>query len=191
MTYITLPAVSPNKVLTASYLNQLVEDIRVVGRHDHSGSLGEGSTILLSSSAASPYFNRYEIICHSVASQTGFATLTAASNYIFGGYRQTSAATASAKWPLGLFAGVYTFELMSETNASLGTASIFLGASTIGEIDTYSAASAQAVISSLTASAPTSGSYVLAITASGKKNASSAGSLIRIQAFKIRKTGVY
>ena len=147
MAYNTLPSLSANKVLTASYLTP--------------------------------------------ASQTGFSTIAACIGLVFGGFRGTSASVASAKWPVGLFAGVYTFQLMYSACPTLGTASVLLGSSTLGEIDMYGAAVSQNTIVSLPASVPTSGSYELAITAGGKKNASSSGSIVRIQAFKIRKTGGY
>ena len=56
-TYIALTSLSTKQVLTASYLDQLNDNLRVISTHDHSGSLGEGATIITSSSAASPFVN--------------------------------------------------------------------------------------------------------------------------------------
>lgn len=198
MPYIILPSLAAGQVLTASYLNQLNDNLRVVGKHNHSGSAGEGASSLnVSSSAASPYLNRYEIVPYIAPSQTNFSTSTQASTILFGMHRQsTTSCPASIMFPVGLFAGVYQLEIMHEMNTDLGIASILVGqtgatACVWGELDQYASAAACNQKTSFTGSIPTSASHVITIRTWGDKNVSSAGSIIRFQAMKIRKTGGY
>src|SRR3990167_3540552 len=143
-TYIALPSLSTKQVLTASYLDQLNDNLRVISTHDHSGSLGEGATIITSSSAASPFVNRHEITAYFSPSNTAFATFTVTCAVFFGGYMATDGACpASIMYPIGLFSGEYKLELMHEKNTNLGIASLLVGTSIIGQVDEYAATGSQ------------------------------------------------
>lgn len=192
-TYITLPPLSPGQVLTASYLNQLNDNLRVIGLHNHSGSLGEGSGVIVSGSSASPHTNRYEIICHIAPSQLNFASFST-NAVLFGGFQQSGSSTpACIAFPVSLFAGSYQFILMHEKNSDLGIASLFVGTtagssgSVQGEIDFYSSGQQKNSKTTVSVVIPTTGSYAITLYANTNKNTSSTGSRIRFQAFKIKK----
>ena len=197
MAYITLPSLSTNKVLTASYLNQLNDNIKVIGAHDHSGSLGEGaSTITVSSSAASPHALRYEFYPFvTVPSSQNFSTMVSqgtTGSTIFGMHIQSGAACpGSAMFPVSLFAGVYKLEILHEKNTNLGIASVLVGTSVVGELDEYASVAACNSKTSFSASVPTTASYVITLRVDGNKNVSSTASVVKFQAAKIRKTGAY
>lgn len=195
MPYTTLPSISANKVLTASYLNNLNEDLRVISGHNHSGSAGEGASLLLSTSAASPFTSRQEIISHIVPSATNFSIVRPATN-IFAAYQQSSATTpASIAFPIGLLGGTYQITLMHEKNTNLGIASLVLAQSvgispsTASEIDFYGTSLSSNQITKITASIPNSGSYIVMLSACGKKNVSSSNSAIRFTAIHLYRTG--
>lgn len=189
--YITLPSLSANKVLTASYLNQLNDDLRVISLHNHSGSLGEGAAVIISSSAASPFVYRIEAVIHMVPSQTGFDSFVGATSRFFErAVGNSGTASQSACFPVSLMPGTYEMTFMTLKSSANGIASAILGGSTIGEFDTYQAGGTVSDgITRATAGfrITTAASYVLQIAACGKKNASSTGSPITMQAFKLRR----
>lgn len=53
MTYAIPASLIPNTVLTYSYLSTIANDFNILSVHDHSGSLGEGASLLYSGSSAS------------------------------------------------------------------------------------------------------------------------------------------
>ena len=193
MTYINLPSLSANQVITASYINSLNEDIRIVGRHNHSGSLGEGSTqIGVASSGASALSNFCEIFTCFAPSQSNFSSSFSGCHYLLiGGMATDTAIPASIKYPTGLFSGIYNVQTLSETGASFGTASVLIGTSSIGTFDMYSSTSVANVFTSYTASIPTSASYTITVSSDGSKNASSSVSKIRIRAIYMRRIENY
>ena len=192
-TYIALPSLSTGQVVTASYLNQLNDNLRVISDHNHSGSAGEGNSVIISGSSASPHTNRYEVICHIAPSSTNFTGFST-NSMLFGGYQQSGTAiVACAGFPISLFAGSYQLQLMHEMGTAMGIASVLLretpsvAGSSQGAIDMYAAATSFNNRTMLTVVVPTTGSYVLTIGASGNKNALSSNSTIKFQAFKIKK----
>lgn len=193
--YTDLGSLSANQVLTAPYLNSLNDNLRVISVHDHSGSAGDGaSSVIVGASGASPYVNRMEVIVWIPPSANNFNTvdgLIQDYNYVFGGYHKNISIPASMQFPISIFAGTYTFQIMHEQNTNMGIASLLVGGCSWGEIDFYASAQNRNVLTTLTGSIPTSGSYTLNITASGKKNALSSSTNMRFQAWKIRKTGGY
>ena len=196
-TYITLPSLSTNKVLTASYLNLLNDNLRVISLHNHSGSIGEGNTTVNVASAASPFVYRIEAIAHMVPSQVRFSSFVGSTSRFF--ERAVGApdtvSPQSACFPVNLMPGTYEMTLMSLASNANGIASGILsretfGASTIGEFDTYTGGTTISdFITRATATfrITTSASYILEIIANGKKNALSSGSSVTIQAFKLRR----
>lgn len=191
MAYVTLPSLSANQVITASYMNQLANNIRVIGLHDHSGSAGEGNVnVTVAASAGSPYVYRQEILFHSAPSQSNFNTSALDTTYVSFAYRQTdTACPASIMYPLGLFSGTYNVKIMHPKTASLGIASVLIGSSVLGEIDMYSATASKNLTSTLSASIPTTASYTFTVRTDGSKNASSSGSTVILQMAHIRRIG--
>src|SRR3990167_1057663 len=133
-TYTTLPSLSANQVVTASYVNGLNENLRVIGRHNHSGSAGEGSSyIAVASSGASGLSYLYEIYTCFAPSQQNFSSSFSGACYLLlSGLETDTAIPASLKYPVGLFAGIHDVRLLSESGASFGLASVLIGASSIG-----------------------------------------------------------
>lgn len=189
--YISLPSISSNKVLTASYLNQLNDDLRILSLHNHSGSLGEGASDFNVGNSASPFVRRHEIIPFISPSQSNvtLTTTLSACQYFFNAFL-AMASPASALYPLGLVAGTYRVSILHETNTNLGIASVLIGTSSLGQFDSYSSPS-NIARANFNASIPSSGSYVLTIRASGNKGASATNSEINYMAIHALWTGSY
>ena len=192
-TYSTLPSLSANQVITASYVNQLNENMRVISKHNHSGSAGEGSQyIAVASAGASELTYAYEVFTCFAPCQQNFSTSFSGACYLLmSGLQTDTSIPASLKYPIGLFSGIYNAQVLSEQGASLGLASVLIGASSLGTFDMYASTSNGNIFTSLSASVPTSASYILTIRSDGSKNASSAGSIVRLRAVYLRRIGDY
>lgn len=184
MAYTNLPALSANKVLTTCYLNDLNNNLRVLSLHNHSGSLGEGASLVRSASAASGLFYRYEIQTHFAPSQTNWDTNADSQSYLYGTAKQKSPTNqaASLKFPLGLYAGTYKLWVMFDDQNS-GSSKIYLGGASIGSIIGRGSASLSAVCAFSGIIVENSASTVLDFVSDA------AGGDFRITSFKIKRTG--
>ena len=180
-TYITLPSLSANKVLTACYINLLNDDLRVIGTHGHSGCLGDGSASITSSSAASPFAYRYEVPAHIAPSQTSWSTLVGAA-YIFGVQMgKTLANAASLKFPIGLYRGTHEIFVMYDDSVASGSTKILIDGTQVASITTNGGG--QNTVCRITGISLTStGSKVLEFNTAANTN-------FRLAAWKIRWTG--
>ena len=183
-TYITLPSLSANKVLTASYLNQLNDDLRVISLHDHSGSLGEGNTnVTNSGSGASPYTYRYEVICALAPSQTNWSDNIYDLLCLFDQkLRKTLASNASLIYPVALYAGTYQLQVMFNDSVGSGSTKILLGGASIASIATNFTANNNTVCAITGIQIATSGSTTIEFDTASNTN-------FEIIAFKILRTG--
>lgn len=160
--YITTTDVAANDVLTATYLNRIVEDFLVIGKHDHSPSTGEGNRIVVSASGASTFVERQYFFMNGrpgtavaleIFSRSGgqLPDIQSASN-MFGGVVwgfQISRPTALNDWygfQCPLIKGIYQLQMMYLDAPNGGAASIELGTSGLGLVDTYSSVSSGSVL---------------------------------------------
>lgn len=186
-TYITLPSLSAQQILTASYLNQLNDNLRVISVHDHSGSTGEGSaSVQTSGSGASPFLARQWAVAHIAPSQVNWNTDATDGQFIFRNQKnKTSGCSASLSFPVALFSGTYELFIMySDYLATCPTTVWLLGAS-IASIQVYNTANYNSVCRFSGIAVASSGSTVLQFT-----NPSGTGNNeFRLSAWKIRRTG--
>lgn len=162
--YIMTTDVAANDVLTATYLNRIIEDFLVIGKHDHSPSTGEGNNIVVSASGASTFIERQYFFLNgrpntgaalelfSTSAPTGqIPDIASASNMLGGtvwGF-QIARITAVNDWygfQCPLIKGIYQLQMMYQDGPNGGAASIELGTSGLGLIDTYSSASSGSVL---------------------------------------------
>ena len=187
MAYTILPSLSPNKVLTASYMNELNDNLRVFSRHNHSASLGEGAAIIRSASAASGLTYRYEAQAHIAPSQTNWSTSTGANSFIFGGKMGKAAGVAaSLKFPVGLYSGLYSLWVMfddSQPAAAGGSMRILLEGASVASIDVLNTAEQNAVCKIDGIRVNLSASTVLEFTSDAN------GDAVSISSWKIKRTG--
>ena len=153
--YITVTDVAANDVLAAIYLNRIVEDFLIISKHDHSPSTGEGNNIVISASGASTFVERqYFFLGGGPAandalelynlSGANIPDVTSASEILGGiiwGFDITKN-TALNDWyefQCSLIKGIYQLQMMYLVAPGGGAASIELGASGLGLVDTYAA----------------------------------------------------
>jgi len=180
-TYTILPSLSANKVLTASYMNLLNDDLRIIGTHGHSGCVGEGASLVNSGSAASPFVYRQEAICYIAPSQTNWSTSTQGATAIFGAViSKLAGVAASIKFPVFLYQGTYRLDVMFHNNS--GSTRILLdGASFASLLGTGAAESTVCSIHNISYSS--TASKVLEF------NSDTTSGAFSLNAFKIKRTG--
>lgn len=190
-TYFTPPALSSNKVLTASYLNQINDDLLVISTHNHSGSLGEGSTDISGIGFSGSFFDRYEIACLIAPSQTGFG-IRQDINYLFmGALVNLTVGAASVAFPLFLRKGIYKLWELHDNDTGSGSLTACIGTtlntntSVIGTV-VQNPAGDFSVCTVGNASIASSGSYVIKFGKSNNLNLTAV-----LGAFKIMRTGDY
>ena len=204
--YITVTDVAVNDVLTATYLNRIVEDFLVISKHDHSPSTGEGNGIVTSASGASTFVERQYFFLNgrpntnaalelfSTSAPTGqIPDIASASNMLGGivwGF-QITRLTALNDWygfQCPLIKGVYQLQVMYLDGLNGGAASIELGTSGLGLIDTYSAASGSVLIRTFSNIQVTStASYLLRVIQTSS-NTLSSSTVTRLGGWTLVKT---
>lgn len=191
-TYITLPSLSANHVLTASYMNTLHDDLQVFSKHNHSGSAGEGITIVGACSGASPFVRRIEINPVISPSSTNWSQINVGVAAIMNQFITTANDNTgpSVVYPLNMFPGTYNILIMHQNNPGNGIFSASLYGTYAGSIDTYNAANSydNVIILSGIGIASPAASGLLKLSACGK-NASSTGFTRGIQLIKVYRTG--
>lgn len=195
--YITVTDVAANDILTATYLNRIVEDFLIISKHDHSPSTGEGNGIVISASGASSLIERFYFFPSTNSrffstSGTGLPIIQANASLIGGliwGF-SLSNDSANGDWyriELPLFKGIYQMQMFYLTGPSGGAASIIINSSTMGSVDTYTAAATSALYTLSNISIPSSGSFILQIQMIAK-NTLSAASIVRLGGLTLIKT---
>ncbi len=194
--YLTVTDVAVNDVLTATYLNNVIDDFLVISKHDHSPSAGEGNNIVTSASGASSVLERYYFfptntsVFHST-SGAGFSVQASAS--LMGGLMwgfSLNGDSADGDWykiQLPLFKGIYKMQMLYLVGPSGGTACIIINSSTMTSVDTYAVAAASAMYTLSNISIPSSGSFVLQVQMTAK-NTLSAASIIKLGGLTLVKT---
>lgn len=192
--YITIGDVATNDVLTAAYLNQIVGDFEILGKHNHSPSPGEGNKVVISQAAASALVSQFHFCpSHSIEF---FATLnisTGTASEMIGcniwGFNFGTAAVSGngASIQLPLLKGIYKLQFAHLTSPSGGTVTIALDASALTSLDTYSATAGSAIYTQSNISIPTSACISMAVVLT-LSNALSATCIVKIGIMNIRKT---
>ena len=147
MAYFTLSALSPIKVLTASYMNDLNENLRIISAHAHSPSLGEGASIVGSTSAACGFVYRQEAQSFLAASVANGGSGISTNNYFGVEFVKDSPGTAaSARYPVALHKGTYTLWIfIDDQQAANASARVLLNGASIASLATRGSACFNAV----------------------------------------------
>lgn len=204
MSYTVPASLIPNRVLQESYMDIISENMRTLGVHDHSGSMGEGAQNLAISSSISgclPYRVEYmpSIVTVTLVGRDGWVVdhwqdgqaMGATYNRFFTatngstpratiwGFKNSGASNVSACD--GVFTKVYIqsgnvrLDLYYQKSPSGGVAQIsYNGSTVLTDLDTYAAASSLNLYSGSFATNGSNPIY-LAFRISTSKNVSSAG----------------
>lgn len=216
MSYATPASLVSNTILSSTYMNTIMGDLNVLGVHNHSGSLGEGSATLnvSSGSISGSLLFRYEPVMSGATATTYYPRVTW---YRAGASTGVTTSTfytcPSGQLPSGgewgfagitgspvmaydglrviyyLALGTYRFDMYYLTSPSGGVITVKDTACVVvGEIDTYSAsASVMKFSGSFSNSGCNPITHIMEVSAS--KNPSSAGCRISSGPISIRWTG--
>lgn len=193
-TYITIGDVISNQVLASTYLNQMLFNMELLSKHDHSPSSGEGNKIIVSSSGASALVSQMYFSPGGANEFFSSSTLSVgAASEIVGGniwglnFVTDASLNNGADIQLSLLKGIYKLQIVYLSGASSGKVNLTLNSSTLTALDTYSATTGSGIYAESNLSIPSSGSFALRV-AMTTKNASSAGCTVKLGPLFIYKT---
>lgn len=171
-----------NKVLTATQLNEIVDNFAVLEQHTHAGTDGDGDDVL------SGFARWSNVVLYPRFAMTLTNFSNAASTTLIG--RSTGTSTlqnALIEWPVTLPAGTFRLDFIYLRGPNQGIATFKLDSTTLGTVDMYNAGSTNNVVGSVTGFVVTDGSYTLQLSMA-TKNASSAGYQCTTTGIMLRRT---
>ena len=183
MAYSIPPSLSANKILTASQMNLTLDDLRIIGGHNHSGSLGEGSDNIQFSGTPCALVYRYEFPFFLPASNSNWGTSVLSAKYLFyNSLSSNSACSASLKYPVTVACGTYSVGVIYDDTVG-GSMAIWLNGASLGSIDAGTAGcwNTPSILSNISVSI--TGSTTLEFT-------HASGQSMILTAVKLRRTGV-
>ena len=187
--YTSLPSLSSGNIITASYLSELADNLRVISTHSHTGASGMGSASQVSASATSGYVFHHELSNFLVFSQNNWDTGDS-SGYIFGAAKKkTLGSAASLNYYVYLYRGAYTMKVMFDNNISNASTTFLLNPgldpSTLGTIVTAGSSTPQrSAVCNIFFNCPITGSFLLQLNTAANTD-------FRLIAINIAMTGSY
>jgi len=184
--YTSLPSLSSGNIITASYLSELADNLRVISTHSHTGASGMGSASQVSASAASGYVFQQELSNFLEFSNTNWDTGDS-TGYIFGAAKKKDVlgSAASLSYYVYLYRGAYTMKVMFDNNISSASATFLLDPSVLGTIVTAGSSTPQrSAVCNIFFNCPTTGSFLLQLNTAANTD-------FRLIAINIAMTGSY
>lgn len=194
--YVTITGVTACDVLAVTYLNDIVGNLELLNKHDHSPSPGEGASLFsVASTVASSVERFYFFPLHRADFNgvTGTNPQLLSSSAMLGanawGWNLTAANACGngINVRLNLFKGRYDLKVLYLPSTCGGTACFTLGGSDIGTVDTYAASAGSSLIATISNfNVPTTSNINLFVQ-QGVSNTNSSGSRIELGGLTVVK----